>query len=344
MSDAGQQQDRQQAAQRAREQQAPKHDEGVRCAACGEVNPAGAKFCGNCGAALGGSVCPHCAAVMPPDGDICEVCGAWLLEGKCTFCYADIPQGASFCGECGNPVGGITCPKCATVSIFDYCPSCHTPLTEAAAETAEALSGSPAGREFFAAVEENVAVQEEMLALQAEEEAEAREAAPSAEAPAPTQSEDGETEKTLAQLAELAKRRKARNQSAGPDQTPPEDGAAEDRRAAEQREKARKRAEEREVARAKRREERARRLAELQKRFSASNERIKNPPAPPGPLASNQEIRRYFMAIRPPNYAGWLCNAYNVIHQDPMHCTKPTGGGHWVTEIPPNLPIAPEGV
>jgi len=268
---------------------------------------------------------------MPADGDICESCGAWLLEGQCPFCYAALPTGAKFCGECGNPATGITCPSCGTVSIFDYCPNCYTRLTEAAAESAAALQATPEAQEFFQAAAEVEAVQAELLAIQAE--AEAEEQDEGEQSP-----QDDETRKTLEQLQGMALRRTAGKQKAGAASgpSPAQPGAS------EAQEEARQRQERRRDEREARRKEREKRMEELRARFSRSKKRIETPPAPPEALTSNQEIRRYFMSVRPPNAAGWLCNAYNVIHPDPMHCTKPTAGGKWIVEIPPNLPIAPE--
>jgi class 3 adenylate cyclase len=49
----------------------------VDCAACGSENPAGKRFCGDCGAPLGGA-CPSCGAENPPDKRFCGDCGAPL--------------------------------------------------------------------------------------------------------------------------------------------------------------------------------------------------------------------------------------------------------------------------
>jgi predicted amidophosphoribosyltransferase len=49
------------------------------CASCGFANPAGLKFCGECGTKL----------ETPP-------------SGKCTACGQENPPGMKFCGECGN--------------------------------------------------------------------------------------------------------------------------------------------------------------------------------------------------------------------------------------------------
>ena len=53
----------------------------VACSKCGTRNPAGAKFCNNCGEKLGGA-------------------------GFCTECGAALTPGAKFCSNCGAKVGG----------------------------------------------------------------------------------------------------------------------------------------------------------------------------------------------------------------------------------------------
>ena len=47
------------------------------CAACGSENPAGKRFCGDCGAPLG-AACPACGAENPPDKRFCGDCGTPL--------------------------------------------------------------------------------------------------------------------------------------------------------------------------------------------------------------------------------------------------------------------------
>jgi class 3 adenylate cyclase/predicted ATPase len=49
----------------------------VTCAACGSENPAGKRFCGDCGAPLG-AACPSCGAENPPDKRFCGDCGTPL--------------------------------------------------------------------------------------------------------------------------------------------------------------------------------------------------------------------------------------------------------------------------
>jgi len=52
----------------------------VTCAACGNENPAGKRFCGDCGAPLG-AACPSCGAENPPDKRFCGDCGTALAAG-----------------------------------------------------------------------------------------------------------------------------------------------------------------------------------------------------------------------------------------------------------------------
>src|SRR5437763_3700041 len=53
----------------------------MNCPSCGSENPAGQRFCGECGARLA-SGCPSCGAENAP--------------------------GQKFCGECGTPLGGVS--------------------------------------------------------------------------------------------------------------------------------------------------------------------------------------------------------------------------------------------
>jgi class 3 adenylate cyclase/tetratricopeptide (TPR) repeat protein len=50
------------------------------CAACGTENPADARFCMSCGAALS-RTCPSCGTVAPPQARFCMSCGASLEAG-----------------------------------------------------------------------------------------------------------------------------------------------------------------------------------------------------------------------------------------------------------------------
>jgi hypothetical protein len=49
------------------------------CAACGEDNPASARFCGGCGIALAATLpCPRCGATNPAMQRFCHDCGERL--------------------------------------------------------------------------------------------------------------------------------------------------------------------------------------------------------------------------------------------------------------------------
>jgi len=60
----------------------------IRCTRCGMEQPAGTKFCGRCGASLGGSAIAW-TAPRP-------------VESLCPGCNATYPSGTKFCGRCGR--------------------------------------------------------------------------------------------------------------------------------------------------------------------------------------------------------------------------------------------------
>ncbi len=76
------------------------------CAACGQGNPAGAKFCQGCGKPLAPPTvaCPACKAANPAGAKFCNGCGKPLAAGPvaCAKCNASNPPGARFCAGCGN--------------------------------------------------------------------------------------------------------------------------------------------------------------------------------------------------------------------------------------------------
>jgi class 3 adenylate cyclase/tetratricopeptide (TPR) repeat protein len=76
----------------------------MKCPQCQFENPAGMKFCGQCGTRLP-SLCPHCGAEVPP--------------------------GFKFCGECGSPLGApkaeIPAPEPAPPSTQAPAPQSYTP-------------------------------------------------------------------------------------------------------------------------------------------------------------------------------------------------------------------------
>jgi membrane protease subunit (stomatin/prohibitin family) len=76
------------------------------CVKCGQMIPAGTKFCPNCGAGQTAS-CPSCNAAISPGAKFCPNCGAKLGAGpvKCAGCGKEVPAGTKFCPECGQKVG-----------------------------------------------------------------------------------------------------------------------------------------------------------------------------------------------------------------------------------------------
>src|ERR671924_249937 len=52
---------------------------GMRCASCGFENPAGLKFCIECGVPLP-THCSHCGFVNPPRAKFCGACGTALTD------------------------------------------------------------------------------------------------------------------------------------------------------------------------------------------------------------------------------------------------------------------------
>ena len=55
----------------------------MKCTQCQHENPAGWKFCGECGARLGGS-CPRCGSLNLPAQKFCGECGAPLTAAEAT--------------------------------------------------------------------------------------------------------------------------------------------------------------------------------------------------------------------------------------------------------------------
>jgi len=81
----------------------------VACAKCGTQNPAGAKFCSNCGATQqapehASVECPSCHAQVQAGSKFCATCGTSLVPQPCKNCHAPVQPGAKFCASCGTPV------------------------------------------------------------------------------------------------------------------------------------------------------------------------------------------------------------------------------------------------
>ncbi len=77
------------------------------CPKCGAQNPAGTKFCGECGSKLVVATvpCPQCGEKVPENAKFCPNCGAAMNapKKKCANCGAELAANAKFCPECGKP-------------------------------------------------------------------------------------------------------------------------------------------------------------------------------------------------------------------------------------------------
>ena len=72
------------------------------CPHCNAKNPAGQKFCGECGKPMVvGNVCPSCGKVNATGQKFCGECGAKMSK-KCPDCGADNDLSQKFCGNCGS--------------------------------------------------------------------------------------------------------------------------------------------------------------------------------------------------------------------------------------------------
>jgi membrane protease subunit (stomatin/prohibitin family) len=79
----------------------------VPCPKCGTPNPAGAKFCQNCGAntqaqQAATQTCPHCQGQVNAGSKFCNNCGQSLEPKACKNCNTPVAPGAKFCGNCGT--------------------------------------------------------------------------------------------------------------------------------------------------------------------------------------------------------------------------------------------------
>lgn len=74
------------------------------CPNCGKPNPAGTKFCGDCGGKMEVAMvpCVKCGATLREGAKFCNECGSKQEKLKCSNCQADLPAGAKFCNECGT--------------------------------------------------------------------------------------------------------------------------------------------------------------------------------------------------------------------------------------------------
>jgi len=88
-------------------QQAPIQQATIACRKCGTQNPAGTKFCGNCGNKLGPLKmvkCPKCETENPSEMKFCGNCGTKMKQADvvCSKCKTKNKAGSKFCGNCGN--------------------------------------------------------------------------------------------------------------------------------------------------------------------------------------------------------------------------------------------------
>ena len=78
------------------------------CPNCGKPNPAGTKFCGDCGGKMEVAMvpCVKCGATLREGAKFCNECGSSQEKMKCANCQAELNAGAKFCNECGTKVEG----------------------------------------------------------------------------------------------------------------------------------------------------------------------------------------------------------------------------------------------
>jgi len=76
------------------------------CPSCNKPNPAGTKFCGDCGGKMEVAMvpCVKCSAQLREGAKFCNECGAKQEKIKCTGCNAELAAGTKFCNECGTKV------------------------------------------------------------------------------------------------------------------------------------------------------------------------------------------------------------------------------------------------
>ncbi len=91
----------------AKGMQAPVPEATIPCQKCGKQNPAGTKFCGNCGNKMGSLnmvKCPKCATEMSSQMKFCGNCGAKMKQAEvtCSNCNTKNKANSKFCGNCGN--------------------------------------------------------------------------------------------------------------------------------------------------------------------------------------------------------------------------------------------------
>ncbi len=113
----------------------------VDCPKCGTLNPAGTKFCGDCGTKLGQStesknmiLCSNCGKEFPETAKFCPECGD--KYNRCPECGTDLKDTNTPCLYCGY-TPPTPCPKCGAKTNdgkVKYCPECGTPFVKKCAK------------------------------------------------------------------------------------------------------------------------------------------------------------------------------------------------------------------
>ena len=83
--------------------------EEVKCPKCGAANPAGVKFCHECGGTMAHSQnvpCINCGANLQIGSKFCVECGTSQQKQRCSNCQTELTAGAKFCTECGQKTDG----------------------------------------------------------------------------------------------------------------------------------------------------------------------------------------------------------------------------------------------
>ncbi|HLA09259.1 MAG TPA: SPFH domain-containing protein [Pyrinomonadaceae bacterium] len=84
-------------------------DTKVNCPKCGAANPAGVKFCHECGGPVATNpnelACFSCGAKIQAGSKFCFECGVSQQKQRCPNCQTELAAGAKFCNECGHKIG-----------------------------------------------------------------------------------------------------------------------------------------------------------------------------------------------------------------------------------------------
>jgi membrane protease subunit (stomatin/prohibitin family) len=86
------------------QQAQPPQSQMISCPTCNKPNPAGTKFCGDCGGKMEvvQVPCVKCGASLREGAKFCNECGSKQEKMKCSNCQAELGAGAKFCNECGT--------------------------------------------------------------------------------------------------------------------------------------------------------------------------------------------------------------------------------------------------